>query len=268
MQALECHEALELLAAFEANELEALASLAVQKHLDACDACRGQWHWEREVSGSLRRLADAAPTPASELRDRLLTFSSGERARSTSHPRRRTAGWFWKLAAAAACLALTATGWTWRRHRHQVDNTMRPFVADYHATLDRGATQGQSAVELQTDDPGEAAAWLQSRLTFAVRLPVEQPRGFRLLGARLCRVEAEPMGFLLYEQTPSQAGEKSARLVSCFVRGQRGQSESANEPRAVCGSCDGTHFVAFDGDGLSYVLVSELPEKTLLAFAR
>ena len=175
MPKLSCQEVQLLLEAFHDNELDSINSLSVQEHLDDCPDCRRHWRWLCEVEGSFQRLKESVPSPSQDLRLRLL-----ERPAKQSGPvlaffrarRRLTA-----VASLALLFALAVI--TVLRERTGADVML--FVRD-SVKLAQSATP----VDLRTSNTEEAGQWLKQNLGF---VPVIlNPSGFRLVGARSCRI--------------------------------------------------------------------------------
>ncbi len=247
MRKLSHEEAETLLEAFQENELDAVTSLAVQEHLDLCPLCRQSLRWNAETDASLRRLVEATPPASAALRRSILNIAD------------RDGRWPWararKLALAAALVALLGIGSLVIFKPAHPPGVM-PFVEDHLRTLAK-----PDAVELATSDPRAAEAWLGERLPFGVRAPAAP--GYRLLGARLCRIGGEPVALLLYEH----AGEK----LSCFISA-RSQTAlhgfDSDAPHGIkLGACEGRNVAAWDAPGAGYVLVGGVSREALVAFA-
>lgn len=249
MRKLSCEEALPLLAAFQDNELDGVTSLAVQEHIDECLLCGRQLWWNAEADASLRRLAEATPPAPSALRARVLRTAAGERRVTSMSFRRRM------LAVAAAIVVLLGIA-TAYFHSAAAPDVMQ-FVENHTDSL-----QQADPVEFQTANPSEAERWLRARLPFAPAVP--RPRGYRLLGARVCEVNNAPVAFLLYEH--------ESKRLSCFVSAYtqttlRGFDTTAAR-RIHLGTCEGKNVAAWDADRSGYLLVGDVPRESLLAFAR
>ncbi len=287
MPMLDCPETLELLAAFAANELDALSSLGVEKHLGGCADCREQWRWEQEVSGSLQRMTAIVPAPSAALLARVSKpprVAGEERAGaevgfSLFAGRFRVRVALVAAAAAALLLLLAAVGGGFLTRRAEwrkspgVSSAAAPtpallaFVANHVRSL----SESPSSEQFNGENPAAAAAWLEARLPHAARGPRQVPADFRLVGARICRAGREPAGVLIYEH----AGQR----VSCFISPPNAPAvTSPDEPggrlvaladgrQVVCGRCRGSSFAAWEERGFFYTLVADLPEAALIAFA-
>jgi anti-sigma factor RsiW len=92
---------------------------------------------------------------------------------------------------------------------------------------------------------------------------VPDPSGFKLVGARSCHINREPIALLLFE--------RDGQRLSCYVRrtsmtALAGFNEAT--PKGIkLGTCEGRHVVAWDARDISYLLVADLPKDALLAVA-
>jgi anti-sigma factor RsiW len=250
MPKLNCQEAQNLLAAFHDNELDGVTSLSVQEHLDGCRDCRRQWRWLCEVEASLQRLSESAPSATRDFRRRILQPASRRPSAVLAFFRthRRMTG----VASLALLFAFTSivllTEWT----RADVMLFVRDSV---------NMAQNAAPVDLHTSNTEEAEQWLKLHLGFAPTVP--DPTGFKLLGARSCHIDREPVGSLLFE--------RDGQWLSCYVRhasmtALRGFDETT--PQGIkLGTCEGRHVVAWDAGDISYLLVADLPKDALLAVA-
>ncbi len=271
MQTPDCGETQELLPAFVANELDSLTSLAIQKHLDGCAACRSEARWDHELAGSLRRLSEKVPASSDALRTRLL-------ARPPNRPFAaifsRAAAWLrtppgWMTLSATAATMLLLVGAFYRPAPSRAGGPLWDFVSVHVQTTAKAAP-----AEIATADPAEAEHWLRTHLPFEVRTPKTIPAGYRLLGARICRAGSEPAGVLLYDQGGQRIScfiqPPNALSISSETRGDAGSQHvvaARSGRQVVCGTCRGVGFAAWKEANLCYVLVADLPEQSLLAFA-
>ena len=250
MPKLNCQETQNLLESFHDNELDGVSSLAVQEHLEECPDCRRQWRWLFEVEASLQRLSESVPSPTQELRRRILrpAFRQPAPVLGLFRAYGRLAGVVSLplLFALAAMVLLT--------ERTGADVML--FVRD-SAKMARNA----NPVELGTSDTEQAEQWLKQRMGFRPRIP--SPSGFKLVGARSCHINSEPVGFLLFE--------RDGQRLSCYVGRSsmttlRGFDDATREGIRL-GTCEGRHVAAWDAGDLSYLLVTDLTKDTLLAVA-
>lgn len=249
---LNCSDVDALLDAFEDNEIDSVTSLRVQKHLDSCTGCRTRHGWLQSTSRSLARIRQRTPEPSPELRRRVAGLPDERQSRTLS--------WLPSLYQAAALLVLVfALTFLLLPQAGLAEMDARVFVRSHNATQ---TVEGSD--ELDTHDPIEAAAWLRDRLPEA-RAPRGAPPGYRLTGARITEVAGRPVGLLLYED--------GARKISCFVPSgrlelTRGFDEIAiRQDGLTAGRCRGHQIVSWSGSGGAAVVIGEIADEALLAFA-
>lgn len=249
MRKLSCQEAEPLLEAFHANELDGVSSLAVQEHVEQCPLCQRRLRWNSEADNSLRRLVEATPAASSALRARVLGIPREER-RIVPVQFRRNA-----LAIAAAIIAFLAIASVWYFGMSRPAQAMA-FVENHNATLAKS-----EPVELRTSDAAEAERWIHSRLGFTAAVP--RAPEYRLIGARLCKINKTPVAFLLYEH----GGESLSCFVSAGSYANVRGFDALSENRVRTGTCEGKNIAAWDTDQAGYLVVGNLPRESLIAFA-
>ncbi len=170
----------ESLSAYRDGEVTAADAARIEAHVDGCAACRHALERLAAAGDALVR-AHALDVPPRTL-DRARSAISAARSR-----RRVPRMVLFAAAAAAAAAALLVS----LRHRG-----LEPAMADdlvmHHV---RGFARDKPT-DFETRDPVAAAAWLEAKLGYRVRVPV--PEGAVLLGARLCSIEGVRTAALLY----------------------------------------------------------------------
>jgi anti-sigma factor RsiW len=175
MPKLSCQEAQVLLEAFHDNELDSVNSLSVQEHLDDCPECRRHWRWLCEVEASLQRLNESVPSADQGLCRRVLRAALTQPSPLPALFRtyRRLAG----AVSLTFLLGLTTIVLLTEWSRADVMLFVRDSVK---------MAQNATPVDLRTSNTEEAGQWLKQNLGF---VPVIlNPSGFRLVGARSCRI--------------------------------------------------------------------------------
>jgi len=181
MPKLNCQEVQSLLEAFHDNELDGVTSLSVQEHLDGCPDCRRQWRWLCEVEASLQRLNELTPLANPDFRGRVLQLASRQPSPVLSFIRTHA-----RLAGVGALGVLFALGVILTLKERAPADVML-FVRDSAKMV-----QDAVPVDLRTSDTEEAEQWLKRHMGFAPTVP--DPSGFKLVGARSCHINREPVG--------------------------------------------------------------------------
>jgi len=250
MPKLNCQETQKLLEAFHDNELDGVTSLSMQEHLDECPDCRRQWRWLCEVEASLQRLTESVPSPNEDLRRRVLQPTSGQSipVLALFRTHRRLSG----VVSLALLFALGAIVLL----RERIGADVMLFVRDSVKM-----TQDAASLELRTSNTKEAEQWLKQHIGFAPLVP--NPSGFKLVGARSCHINNEPVGVLLYERNGQRLSWYVSRASMTALHG----FDDATPEGIRLGTCEGWHVAAWDAGDVSYLLVTDLTKGALLAVA-
>jgi anti-sigma factor RsiW len=237
--------------AFVDGQLDPARAAAVlawlQAHPD--DAQRvADWQAQRLALRRLHRGQDLGATPAALLR--------------TVHARRRR----WPLAAAAAALLCVgaASGWLAARlpagGPAAVERAFARDAAIAHAVY---TPEKRHAVEVAASDEAHLVQWLGRRLGLALKAPVLQDQGFRLLGGRLlpgAGGPAAPRAQFMYEDA---AGRRLTLYLIAFAPGEVPQETAFRTVRS--GAVESFYWVE---GRFGYALSGELPSADLQALAR
>lgn len=248
MPKLSCQEAQVLLEAFHDNELDSVNSLSVQEHLDDCPDCRRHWRWLCEVEASLQRLNESVPSPSQDLSFRLLRHAVKQSGPVVAFFRSRTR--LIGLASLALLFALVAI--IMLSERTGADVML--FVRD-----SMKVAQSATPVDLRTSSAQEAEEWLKQYIGLAPTM--QCPTGFKLLGARSCRINNEPVGLLLFERDGQRLSCYVSRSSLTALHGYDG----ATSEGIKLGTCEDRHVAAWDAAGVSYLLVADLTKDAFLA---
>jgi len=200
-----CHELTNHLDAFLDEELSVIKTLKLRGHLAFCGRCRTVVESEVKIRTLIRAeaLQEAAPV---HLREQIVRAIEGEPAREGRQRRksllRRRAPLLSLLAGAtiAAGLVLTLT----LRSAREGPSLATELVKQ-HLTLN----QGETALDLVSQDPSQIAAWLRTKLDFPFKLPPLARSGEKLVGAKLSSFASVQAAQLLYER----AGQKTSLFI-------------------------------------------------------
>ncbi len=256
MRKLDCGETQNLLDAFADNALDGVTSLAVQDHLDACVHCRRHWQWNKELTGSLRRLAEATPSADASLRDSI--FATPEKNLIGFVPQ------LWRRPVAAAILLVLLMGsaalFLWKPSAPAAMDFVRDHVV---------AHQPDDVHYLAANDPIQVQDWLADRLRASFVIPKQAPDGFRLAGVRICRMGTAPVAQVMYEKGGHRLSfyltEQSLEPLCGLDHSER---HAAGPSAAVrTGECEGKPLAVWSRADRSYVLVGDVSPEELLALA-
>jgi anti-sigma factor RsiW len=249
MPKLSCQEAQVLLEAFHDNELDSVSSLSVQEHLDDCPECRRHWRWLCEVEATLQRFNESVPAPSRDLPLRLLRHDVKQASPVMAFFRARR-----RLLTGVASLALLFALAAIIMLSERTGTDVMLFVRDSIKMA-----QSAAPVDLRTSSAEEAEQWLRQHIGLAPA--VRCPAGFKLLGARSCRINNEPVGLLLFE--------RDGRRLSCYVSRSSLTAlhgyDGVTSEGIKLGTCEDRRVAAWDAESVSYLLVADLTKDAFLA---
>lgn len=258
---LTCEQAQEAVSAAMDGELAAADRQALDRHLQGCEACAAYAEQLSYLQSALPgQLSDDTDTAA--IWDRVQTvIDAGERAAEAHqagirNPRRR----FLK-AGLAASLAMVAGGaGLYGLMVTPPQDVIAETVNDY-------LTFRASGKKLHILDSRHetVAGWLAQRVDFDVALRNGAPLDFQLLGGRLCSFLGRRLVFLHFT--------KSDYETSLYVMRDDGLTLPAPANRSAGGralltrNLRGVTSAAWQQSGLIYVVVANMDEDALIAFA-
>jgi anti-sigma factor RsiW len=189
-----CDDTQRLLHAYADGELDLSAALALEQHLEECEAC-GRAH--AELRGLRASLAGGAPyfEPPPGLRDRIRSAVRGA-AEAPRPP--RALPWRW-LAIAASLAFLSLAGWDSIRlltPRPADDLLMRELVGSHV----RSQMLASHRVDVESGDQHTVKPWFEDKLDFSPPVPDLKEHGFELLGGRLDYLGGRPVAALVYRR--------------------------------------------------------------------
>jgi len=241
------------LAAYSDDELDVDAAIEIERHLDACAACRRAVGRQRHLSCALRALHPSDEPPAGfEARVRFATLGA------TSVTRRVVA-----LGTVIAVLA-GAGGWLATSGRTPDVGVGRGAIVSDRAdtaplvttaaALHERADAHALALDVTSDDARTVSSWLATRLPFAAPIPAPGTPAIAIEGASVVSLGAHPAGLVRYRM--------NGRKISLFLLAEPAWGSEVTPVRV--GTMDFRVFRRRDVDlvgwshaALSYLLVSE-----------
>ncbi len=261
-----CDEAREFLFAFLDNELDAPLSIELQLHLEGCPNCAREAEIERAIqthlAGSLEQTA--GPVPAFEGRLTERVRFRDDFLYEIGLPRSdRTIHWQPVLGVAAIVAILAGVGiWYSTNRGGALDAPETPqlaewVVSDFEHFIDQGAY-----VQLASADATEVADWLGRKTALAVELPTSADPQCKLIGARKCSLDGQPVAFAVYEMHGTLAAV--ATLASSPEYLKQMEESRHDGDRYWVDRRRGHTVVACRRGELVYAAVSTLPEEELI----
>ena len=256
------------------DELDAAASLALQRRLDADPALRARWQARGALRDALRAPAGRHAAPAG-LRERVAAaLGLADDVAVARRPARAARPWGYAVGGAVAAALAT---WLVLDLRDAL-KAGGPVVAggqgatggaDAAGATGAGAAEAAEAVSAHTrallvDHPIEVASadqhtvrpWLSARLNFVPPVADYAPQGYALLGARRDVLAGETAAALVYRH--------GAHVISVFVRpAPASQPPVDGAPLVV----RGFNVLRRTHAGMAFCLVSDLNPRELAALA-
>jgi len=209
------------------GEMDAAASLELEREMAHNPALRAAVDRLRELSAAVRAHADYHRAPA--------------RLRQPARRNVRT----WALIPAFAAAVLVAFGAGFLLGRPAEDAALGDEVIASHVR----ATLGARLVDVASSDQHTVKPWLSARLPFSPPVEDFSAAGYPLAGGRLDYVGGQPVAVLVYK--------RRQHVIDVFVRPGGGESAAPAQAR------DGFNVERFARHGMRYWVVSDLNRQEL-----
>lgn len=179
---MNCRSVREYLQAYLDSELETAETLAVNRHLEVCDACRRRFESEGRIEAAI-----AAQLRSGGERDAAIFEQVLQRTLRRKAARRWRVLWL-PAAAAALLLAIVIAV---RQSGAGVPDLVETAAADHAKYRD-----GRLTPDLPATTTAEVRNYLEPRL--AVTCPaLPEQEGWRIVGPRMCRLKSIVVGLVL-----------------------------------------------------------------------
>jgi anti-sigma factor RsiW len=217
--------------AYMDGELDAAASLELEREMAQNPALRTSYERLRELSASVREKADYHSAPA--------------------RFKRTTAKRSWPILApafASVAVVAFALGLFIARPADDAAPGADAIASHVHATL-----AGRS-IDVASSDQHTVKPWLSARLPFSPPVTDLSSEGYELAGGRVDYIGGQQAAVLVYK--------RRQHVIDVFVR------PDARESKMSISSRDGFNLGQFAHDGMRYWIVSDLNRNELDDFAR
>jgi anti-sigma factor RsiW len=243
---MEHSEIQQLLPAYVDQELGIVDALAVERHLETCQACRHDVDEQRSVSTRVRTGAVYADAPAA-LRARIIA------GLPASQPVRPRTAWLqsWWTPAAAGLAFLLVLAWGVNAYRAIPTPQQRlaeELLADHVRSL-----QVDHLTDVASSDQHTVKPWFIGKLDFAPPVVDLAPQGFPLTGGRLDYLENRNVAVLVYH--------RYRHPINLYVWPG---AELPATPQSS--TTQGYHLVRWSKGGMNYSAVSDVAESDLMQF--
>ncbi len=220
------------LSAYLDGELDAPASLELEREMAQNPALRASYERMRQLSAAVREKAEYYPSPT---RHKLAPAEKKQ--------------WFW-LAPAFAMVAMLAFGLGAYLAQPTEEELLGGEIVASHVR----ATLSGRLIDVPSSDQHTVKPWLSSRLPFSPMVADLSQEGYMLAGARLDYIGAQPVATLVYH--------RRQHVIDVFVWPT--SSEAAKSAYAR----DGFNVEHFAKNGMRYWIVSDLNRNELDDFTK
>ena len=234
---------------------------AFRAHLDACPPCSRYVRQEASFLTGIRESLEAPAAPEG-LRQRIeatLAVTPVPEGAIRESRRDRDRGWLgWAGLPAAAAIALALLillpGGT---ADAEVDPAITYAVTAHHREMPTEVRGSKDRVR----------RYLQRSVSFAVRAPLTETDGVKLLGARLTQVRGEPAVVYQYQvggQRISVLQTAAGQRTRATRRGTRNRHRTRNRTRHEIHHHKGYAVVTYETRGVTHTVVSAMAEDDLV----
>ena len=238
---MNCTESRLLLHAHADDELDAVKTIELERHLKTCAVCAGEKQSLRSLKAALRQSPLRYDAPAS-LRKEVRRMA---RASSGGNSTRFNPLLLWKsLAFGATALAMLAI-------------LLRPGISSHDTLLNEAVASHvrslmvEHLTDVASSDQHTVKPWFNGKLDFAPKVNDFTAQGFPLVGGRLDYLNGRPVAALVYR--------RNKHLINVFVW----PSASTSAGKEQIEKRHGYSIVNHEASGLHYCLVSDLNHKEL-----
>jgi anti-sigma factor RsiW len=250
---MECSEAKPLIHGYVDQELDLVRTLDVERHLETCADCAGEWSNVRSVRSALR-----APELVHAVPPRL---EASIRAAVRREAPRRVPGWFgWFTPALAAAAAVALALFLLPRARMQTvdDQLAREVIADHARSLLASHLSDVASTDRHTVKP-----WFNGKIDYAPPVVDLKEQGYPLIGGRLDYLDRRTVAALVYR--------RRKHTINLFIwpEGRSdGAADAIDGPDHRVISRDGFSIVHWREGGMRFWAISDVAAADLQDFAR
>ena len=244
------------------DELDAAASLALQRRLAAEPALQQRFEERRALRDAVRSKATrhAAPDALRAGLDAMRAPREGAVVTRVRTSTRRRAALPWACGIGGAFAATLATllvvdPTALGLHRPDAMTAQQAAEASEAVSAHTRALLVEHPIEVASADQHTVRPWLSARLNFVPPVVDLAPQGYPLLGARRDVLSGETAAALVYRH--------GAHVISVFVRPAEPGAATGEVARVV----RGFNVVERTRGGLAFCFVSDLNPKELVALA-
>lgn len=241
---MNCDEAQRWLPAHLDGELDLARDADVAAHVQSCAACAARLQQQRAWRQLLQdKLPRSTPPPGLEDRIRASLAGSRDSSQATPRIRRFQISSMWLPLSAAAAMAV---GFVWGERHVTAQRDGNDLLAAHSFALTHGRLTEVTSTDRHTVKP-----WLAEHLDFVPPVVDLNANGYPLVGARVDRIDEQPVAALVYQ--------RRKHVITVFVA-------PAGTATFVSGSARGFYRLAWKTSGFDWVAVSDLAVDDLADF--
>jgi len=249
---MNCKQAETLVAAYADDEVDALRSHSIRKHLPGCAGCTAR---QRSILALRARIQAEVPyfvaPPALHARVRATMGA----VRASVPPRSNPTGDRWRWLTGGVLAGCTASVFAWilgmtvlAWHANE-DFTAAAVAAHVRATLN------DHLIEVASSDRHTVKPWLSARLDYSPPVQDLANEGFTLIGGRLDYLERHPVATLVYLYRK--------HTIDVFVR-----PDTSLAPTSALRTVRGFNVARATGPSMDWLAVSDAEPGVLSAFVQ
>jgi anti-sigma factor RsiW len=248
---MNCKETQEIIHAYLDGELDGVHNLAVERHLQECQACarsfEGQKSLRKAIAGS--SLYFEAPKGL----EQRLRSAVGQAAKAAPPHRVRSWAWSWPrlmapLAAAAVVLLIALT----LVMRTSMEDRLSQEIVSAHVR----SLMASHLTDVASTDQHTVKPWFNGKLPFSPPVTDLAAQGFPLIGGRLDYVENHPVAAMVYQ--------RRQHFINLFVWPSSQASSTAEEVRTKLGY----NTIHWCQGGMEFWAASDVNQGDLRDFVR
>ncbi len=188
------HEQAELLLqGYVDGELDLLSTLEVERHLQNCETCSGEYRDSLALRSALGAPALYHRAPAKVSKSVRASIRAANKASSDPRP----FSWLWAgLGTAAVVVAATVLIWFGLRIMPAPDNSLADQVLSSHVR----SMLGTHLTDVASSNQHTVKPWFDGKLDFAPEVQDLSEQGFPLVGGRLDYIDNRPVAALIYKR--------------------------------------------------------------------
>lgn len=248
---MECRDVLDRLSPFQDDELDAVASHEISRHLESCSGCAAALDRQRRLGEALRHDLEYHHAP-DLLRARVMRDARAAMQRQGARSRLPAQPWRWLSAVAAVIAVVGGTWWVTALPGTRADEmTTREVVSGHIRSL-----MANHLTDVASTDQHTVKPWFAGKLDFSPPVTDFAGAGFPLVGGRLDYLRGHSVAALVYLHRK--------HTINVFLW----PVPSAHEGISSARTQQGFHVIHGTHAGMAYWMVSDLNAKELADFAR